>query len=127
MKHRTPLAFRLLGATLLAAATSACAPVSGTAARPNWDPEVAKAIAHGEHCLACHSLTKQKTGPSYKAVAMKYDGNPNAEAELYEHLTTGDAAKMSGGYIEFHKSIAKQRPEEIRDLVRWILDQSSDR
>jgi cytochrome c len=125
MKRNTQLSLRLLGAALLAAATSACAPVSGTqtVAGSGYDAEAAKAMALKDSCLRCHGLNKQKEGPIYSAVAKKYYGNPNAEARLYEHLTTGEAAKMSDGHIEFHKSISDQNPKEIRNLVRWILAQ----
>jgi cytochrome c len=125
MKLNAHHVLALLGATLLAAATSACAPVTATqtAAGPAYDPQAAKAMALKDSCLRCHGLTKQKEGPIYSAVATKYRGNPNAEARLYEHLTTGEVAKMSDGHTEFHKSIAHQDPQEIRNLVRWILAQ----
>lgn len=125
MKHNTHLALGLLSAMLLAAAMSACAPVTATrmAAGPDYDPVAAKTMAQKDHCMTCHSGTKQKAGPSYSALAMKYHGNPNAEAALYKHLTTGDVATMSDGHTEFHKSIAKQDPKKVRNMVRWILDQ----
>ncbi len=125
MKYNIPLAPRLLSATLLAAAMSACAPFTATqtATGPGCDPVAAKAMAQKDHCLRCHSSTKQKEGPSYSAMAAKYRGNPDAEARLYEHLTTGEVAKMSDGHTDFHKSIATEKPEKIRNLVRWILSQ----
>ena len=125
MKHNTHIAIKLLSVTLLAAAVSACAPVSGTqaAAGPGYDPVAAKTMALQDSCLRCHGQTKQKEGPTYSAVATKYFGNANAEARLYEHLTTGEVAKMSDGHTEFHKSIVTQKPEDIRNLVRWILAQ----
>ena len=125
MKYNTHLALGLLGATLLVAATSACAPFTATQAvtGPGCDPVAAKATAHKDHCLRCHGETKQKEGPSYSALAAKYKGSPDAEAHLYEHLTTGDVAKMTDGHTDYHKSIATEKPEKIRNLVRWILGQ----
>jgi cytochrome c len=123
MKQNTHLALGLLGAALLAIAPSACAPVTMTASGQMCDRESAKSMAKKDHCLACHSSSKQKKGPSYQAIATKYRGNPSAEAELYEHLTTGDVANMSDGKIQYHKCIASQEPDDIRNMVRWILDQ----
>ncbi len=125
MKHNSHPALGLLSATLLAAAISACAPVTPaqTATGSRCDAVAAKAMAVKDHCLRCHAETRQKEGPSFSAVAMKYRGNPNAEANLYEHLTIGDGAKMLEGHAEFHKCIASESPEKIRNMVRWILDQ----
>jgi cytochrome c551/c552 len=122
MKHYKHLALGLFAATVLAAALSACAPVT-TMPDGHGDPVAAKGMALKDHCLTCHSLAKQKGGPTFKAVAAKYQGNPNAEAELYEHLTTIDAAKMADGHVEYHKCIANETPEKIRNMVRWILEQ----
>ena len=80
-------------------------------------------MALKDGCLRCHGLTQQKEGPIYIAVATKCHGNPNAEARLYDHLTTGEVAKMSDGHTEFHRNIANQIPEAMRNLVRWILAQ----
>jgi cytochrome c len=123
MKQNTHEALGLLGAALLAVATSACAPATMTASGQLCDRESAQSMAKKDHCLACHSSSKQKKGPSYQAIAVKYRGNPSAEAELYGHLTTGDVANMSDGKIQYHKRIAGQTPGDIRNMVRWILDQ----
>ncbi|MEI6733709.1 MAG: c-type cytochrome [Comamonadaceae bacterium] len=123
MKHNTHIALGLLGATLLVAAISACAPVTRTASGQICNAEAAKGLAMKDHCLACHSLTKQKSGPTFKAVAKRYQGKPNAEAELFAHLTSSDVSKMSDGDTGFHKCIGSEDPERIRNMVRWILDQ----
>jgi cytochrome c len=125
MKHDTHIVLKLCCATLLVAATSACAPIATTqtAVEPGYDPVAAKKMAQQDSCLRCHGQTKQKEGPTYSAVAKKYYGNPDAEARLYQHLTTGEVAKMSDGHTEMHKNIANQKPEDIRNLVQWILRQ----
>ena len=123
MKHNTHIAFGLLGATLLAAALSACAPVTRTASGEICNAAAAKALMMKDHCLTCHSLTKQKSGPTFKAVAKRYQGNPNAEADLYAHLTSDDVSKMPDGDTGYHKCIKTENPERVRNMVRWILDQ----
>ena len=123
MKHNTHIALGLLGATLLVAAISACAPVTRTASGQICSAAAAKALVMKDHCLTCHSLTKQKSGPTFKAVAKRYQGNPNAEADLYAHLTSHDVSMMSDENTGVHKCIAGENPEKIRNMVRWILDQ----
>ena len=125
MKYNTHLALGLLSATLLAAVMSACAPVNSTltASGPACDPVEAKAMVQKGHCTTCHGLARQKAGPTFKAVAERYQGNPNAEADLYAHLMTGDAATMSDGHTEYHKRIANENSEKVRNMVCWVLSQ----
>ncbi|MGE5104745.1 MAG: c-type cytochrome [Betaproteobacteria bacterium] len=40
-------------------------------------------------CNACHSEDKKVIGPSYKDVAAKYKGDPNAVAKLTEKVKKG--------------------------------------
>ena len=123
MKRNIQLTLKVLNATLLAVAVSACAPVTRTASGQLCDVEGAKGMAKKDHCLACHSLTKKKSGPTFKAVAKRYQGNPNAEADLYAHLTSHEVSVMPDENTMVHKCIAGENPEKIRNMVRWILDQ----
>jgi cytochrome c len=123
MKRNTQLTLKVLSATLLAVAMSACAPVTRTASGQMCNAQAAKGMAMKDHCLTCHSLTKQKSGPTFKAVAKRYQGNPNAEADLYAHLMSRDVSMMSDENTGVHKCIAGENPEKIRNMVRWILDQ----
>ena len=123
MKRNTRLTLKVLSATLLAVAISACAPVTRTASGQMCNAEAAKGMALKDHCLTCHSLTKQKSGPTFKTVAKRYQGNPNAEADLYAHLTSPDVSMMADENTGVHKCIGSESPEKIRNMVRWILDQ----
>ncbi len=58
MKHKTNRALGLLGATLLAALTTACAPPATTmltSSGAECDPVAAKALARKDYCLRAHS------------------------------------------------------------------------
>lgn len=97
-----------------------------SAAHAAVDVEAAKSLARQNKCLECHSVEKEKDGPSYKSVAAKYKGKANAEARLIEHITSGEKAKFPDGHEEAHK-IVKTTPakdmEQIKNLVGWILAQ----
>ena len=123
MKRNTQLTLKVLNASLLAVVMGACAPVTKTASGQICDMEGAKVMAKKDHCLACHSLTKKKSGPTFNAVAKRYQGNPNAEADLYAHLTSHEVSVMPDENTMVHKCIAGENPENIRNMVRWILDQ----
>jgi len=86
------------------------------------DADAAKQLARENSCFKCHGTEKPKDGPAFTKVAETYRGNPNAEAKLIHHLTSGEMAKFPDGHQEAHKNIKdKASPEEIKNLVDWIL------
>ena len=94
--------------------------LAGTAAAQAVDTAAAEALAKKSGCLKCHSVTQKKDGPSYKSVAEKYKGKPDAEQKLYTHLTTHPKVKVDGNEEE-HDSLKTKNDAEIRNVVRWIL------
>src|SRR5690606_12431054 len=84
------------------------------------DTETANAFLRSNDCTKCHSLKKIKKGPSYKKIAAKHKGKPDAMDKLYEQVTTGPTVKLEDGSEEKH-TILKNDPKEIRDLLEWIL------
>jgi cytochrome c len=90
------------------------------------DADAALALARQNNCLKCHSVEKDKDGPSYKSVAAKYKGKANAEARLVEHITSGEKAKFPDGHEEEHKIVKTSPPKDmaqVKNLVQWILAQ----
>jgi cytochrome c len=90
------------------------------------DVDAAKQLAKQNNCFKCHSVEKEKDGPSYKKVAEKYKGKPEAEAKLINHVTSGEKAKFPDGHEEEHKIIKTDPPKDmaqIKNLVQWILAQ----
>ena len=94
------------------------------AAAVKVDAEAAQKLARTDHCLRCHAVDKKKEGPAYQAVAYKYKGQPEAFDKLLKHITSGeDRVKLSDGHEETHKFDKNTEPEQIKNLVRWILAQ----
>jgi cytochrome c len=89
------------------------------------DAAAAQRLARKSSCLRCHALSKKKEGPSYQAIAYKYQGNSDAPNILFKHITEGeDKVKLTDGHVEVHKNILdKASPESIKNLVAWILSQ----
>ncbi|OGS99643.1 MAG: hypothetical protein A3F73_14335 [Gallionellales bacterium RIFCSPLOWO2_12_FULL_59_22] len=129
MNHRTRtniLAGMMAGAIILFFPVAALADDNGQKAQAGEqiDAYEAVALANRDNCWRCHHLTKKKEGPSYKAVAEKYRGKPEAIDKLVKHITLGkDVIKLSDGHEELHKFDKKRPPEEIRNLILYILAQ----
>jgi len=90
------------------------------------DADAALALARQNNCLKCHSVDKDKDGPSYKKVAEKYKGKAGAEEKLINHVTSGEKAKFPDGHEEEHKIVKTSPPKDmaqIKNLVEWILSQ----
>ncbi len=110
--------------TLLAGAFAGVTALSLSASTFAFDAEAAKATARKNSCLRCHSVDKEKEGPSYHAIAYKYKGQTDAADKLLRHITSGeDRVKLSDGHMEDHKVAKNADPEHIRNLIEWILAQ----
>ncbi|MFO1217360.1 MAG: c-type cytochrome [Burkholderiaceae bacterium] len=115
----------LAAAAIVVGVASGCAPAPVVGDEPisSTDAFAARRLAQKNNCLRCHSVaTKQKEGPTYTEVAAKYRAQPNAEGRLYDHLTSG-MATLPDGTREEHKVIRARTPEQVRNLVSWILEQ----
>ena len=85
------------------------------------DAVAAQALARQSNCMKCHAIDKKKEGPSYKEVAAKMKGKPDAEAKLIQHITTGPKVKFEDGTEEEHAIIKSKNQADIKNLVQWIL------
>ena len=84
------------------------------------DVASAEAVLKEGKCSKCHSVDKQKDGPSFKKTAAKYKGKADAEAKLYTHLTTAPMVKMDG-VEEEHTKVKSKDEAAVRNLARYIL------
>lgn len=100
----------------------ACSAVVIALANPVFaaDEAAAMALLKDSKCLKCHSPDKKKDGPSYKEVAAKYRGKPEAHAKLTKHVTEPSKVKVDG-VEEDHGSAKTRDPEKVKNLVDWIL------
>ena len=85
------------------------------------DETAARDLAQSSGCFKCHGVDKKKDGPAFRDSAAKYKGDPNAEAKLIYHVTSGEKVKFDDGHEEEHKKVKTKDPAETRNLVDWIL------
>lgn len=99
--------------------------LSAPVAYAEVDDKAAQKLLKQSKCTNCHSVTKEKDGPPYKQVAEKWKDKPDAEAKLYEHMTTTPTVKVKdkdgNEKEEAHEKVQSDDPEQIKNLVRWIL------
>jgi len=94
----------------------------GMARAAGVDEASARALMKESDCFKCHSMTREKDGPSYKEISKKLKGKANAEQELYKHLTTNPTVKVDGKE-EKHKSLDTKDEAAIKNVVQFILAQ----
>ena len=102
-------------------ASLAMALSSGALAAP--DAAAATALAKKNDCLKCHSVDKEKKGPSYKKIAAKYKGKADAEASVIKAMTTSPKVKLDDGTEEEHKALNTTDQAAIKNIAQWILGQ----
>jgi cytochrome c len=98
----------------------------GLAPRPAAavDENAAKELMKSNQCNKCHSVDKDKTGPSLKKIAAKYKGKAaEGEQAIIKNITTAPKVKLDDGTEEEHKVIKTKDPAELKNLAQWILSQ----
>ena len=108
--------------TRMAAVIVAAMAASGIVRAADFDEAEARAIMKESDCFKCHSMTREKDGPSYKKIAKELKGKPDAEKELYKHLTTNPTVKVDGKE-EKHKSLDTKDEAAIKNVIHFILAQ----
>ena len=108
---------KALFASLVAAVIAANALPAAAA-----DAAAANKLLKANDCTKCHAVDKDKKGPSYKKVAAKYKGKPDAEEKLVKHLTDNPMVKLDDGTEEEHKAF-KGTPAEMQKVILFILTQ----
>lgn len=88
-----------------------------------FDEKAAKALAKKNDCFKCHAVDKTKKGPSYKKIAAKLKGKPDAETKILDNLTKAPKVKLEDGTEEEHKVIDTKDKNELKNLMDWILAQ----
>ena len=104
----------------IAACTLALGALLASPAALAVDADAAQALMKKSDCFKCHAIDKKKDGPSYKEVAKKYKGKPDAEDKLTKHVTSKPMIEVDGKKEE-HKAVKSTDPAEIKNMVDWIL------
>lgn len=85
-----------------------------------YDKKKAQRTLKQSKCFNCHSVTREKDGPSFQAVSEKYTEHPDARHVLFDHLTKSPTITVKGKE-EAHTSFKTDDTEEINNVIEWIL------
>ena len=85
-----------------------------------FDERMAQRTLKQNKCFNCHSVTREKDGPSYQKVAEKYKEHPDARHVLFDHLTKSPTIKVNGKE-EAHTAFKTDDAAEINNVIEWIL------
>lgn len=76
-----------------------------------------EALVKKNNCIGCHHMTDKKVGPTWKAIAEKNKGVPDAEKVLAE-------ITVKGGKNKYGKVPMPPQPKAKADagkIAKWIL------
>jgi len=91
---------------------AAAALMHGSAVRAS--PE----LANSKVCMGCHAVDRKLIGPSFKDVAARYAGQPEAAARLAEKMIKGSAGAWGAVPMPANPKVT---PDEARQLTAWVL------
>lgn len=72
-----------------------------------WAQE-GEALVKKEGCLKCHAVSAKKTGPSFKDIAAKNKGNPDA---VKKQITSG----------KDHPHVKTKNEKDVQAIVDYVL------
>jgi cytochrome c len=75
-------------------------------------------LAQQKTCMACHAMDKKIVGPSYKDVAAKYAGQPDAVDKLAAKIMKGGSGVWGAVPMPANPKVS---PAEAKQLATWVL------
>ncbi|NUT15982.1 MAG: c-type cytochrome [Cupriavidus sp.] len=86
---------------------------------PAAAPDVQGLLAKNA-CLSCHGVTQKIVGPAYHEVAVRYKGDPQAQARLETSIRGGSSGKWGAVPMP---PFAGLKPEEVKALAAYVRQQ----
>jgi cytochrome c len=75
-------------------------------------------LVNGNDCTGCHALDSQGAGPSWKAIAKRYEGQAGAPAKLSAKIRAGGSGTWGDVAMTPHTDVTDAQG---RQMVSWIL------
>ena len=79
-----------------------------------------QALATAKNCMACHAADKKLVGPSYKDVAVKYNGQKDAVDRLAVKIQKGGAGVWGPVPMPANPQV---NDTDAKKLAAWVLGQ----
>jgi len=78
-----------------------------------------KEIASKNSCMGCHAMDKKVVGPSYKDIAAKYKGQPDAVDKLVTKVRVGGGGVWGAVPMPGNSRISDA---DSKTVIVWILN-----
>lgn len=78
-------------------------------------------LAQKKQCGVCHTADKEMVGPSYRAIADRYGGQPEAVDMLISKVKSGGMGHWGEAIMAPTSARAPLTDDEAAQLVQWIL------
>jgi cytochrome c len=78
-----------------------------------------KEIASKNSCMGCHAMDKKVVGPSYKDIAAKYKGQPDAVDKLVKKVRVGGGGVWGAVPMPGNSRISDA---DSKTVIVWILN-----
>jgi len=75
-------------------------------------------LVSGSDCSGCHSLDSQGAGPSWKAIAKRYAGQPAVAGKLAAKIRAGGSGTWGDVAMTPHSELTDA---QCRQMVGWVL------
>ena len=86
-----------------------------------------EALADRAGCLDCHSVDEKVTGPTFRDIAARYVGDPDARETLKEIVKNGGKGNWKDtGDVPMPPHWGLLSDSEIESLVNWVLSQGGE-
>lgn len=76
-------------------------------------------IASKNACMGCHAIERKVVGPSYKDIAAKYKGQPDAVDKLVKKVRVGGGGVWGAVPMPGNSRISDA---DSKTVIVWILD-----
>jgi cytochrome c len=75
-------------------------------------------LARDKVCMGCHAVDRRLIGPSFKDIAARHAGQPDAVARMSEKIIKGGSGAWGAVPMPANPSVT---PEQARQLASWLL------
>ena len=87
-------------------------------AEKSIDASRGKTLIDGSDCKACHTVDKKSIGPTYREVALKYQGKTTAQQNLAKKIISGGSGVWGEVPMAAHPQISAA---DAAEMVKYIL------
>jgi S-disulfanyl-L-cysteine oxidoreductase SoxD len=106
-------------APVAATPSTAAAPATGATAKPAAAAPNGAALVKANGCTACHGMSNKIVGPSFKDIAAKYAGTPNAASYLSGKIRSGGQGVW--GPVPMPEQ-AQIKDADLRAMGQWLAE-----